>query len=688
MRSSSPKRRALHERTRSQTNSRPPSRSIRLVDSKEEVDVYPTRPEHVLLPDPGKDAGVGVSDAPQGPTTAAPSTTGLVDEGDQAEGITGDVCDLSSSAGAGNSPGQVWDDDPHSSTSSIPDPVAPGKTSHDETPRVASSRAVSDDEALVLPTVTPTIKPVPPESSSSSQSLPADPSVDALSSSPNVVPIGPSSSPNLVPLGSSSPNVAAIGSSSPSVVAIRSHSSISSLNSLGTVIRTHIGAAQPSRASSADHPSSQPQSFHSSPPTRVLVSARSASTFALPSPESNGSRPATASSRSTPSASDIQAFIDSGVPIQYPTIRAPSAGSWAESFSSSLVPSPLRLMTDRSSERWNPNLSTIPSEWTEERQLSLASPSTRHGRSDSSLPEPSRPSPARISNTTSSIRLVRDAEGDEQLDYLASLPASGHRRGNSALLGGRPSGSRPNSAQSIKRPGSSSSLFLNTIPAWARVYYSGDGQALQDYTLSLVDSRPSSALSPTASSPVVSRLPTAISRPRTRPRENTGSRPRQVTGDPRDPRSHWVQGPQLEAVPTHDPVPLDQPRNTWSPHLYLDKRVDCRRPMWQAPSIDSTAEPFFGRRNIQVYSFCLGFIFPPAWLIAAFLPLPPKPVFSQDESHPDIERAQQEKTLRFEERRYENARWWRNVNRCMVPVGIGITVIIVVLAVVGTTAGF
>lgn len=561
-RASSPKRRALHERTQSQTNERPPSSSVRLVTSKEDADVYasspyPTRPEHVLLPKPGKgrgydDAGFGVSDAARNLSSATVEK-------------------------------------------SIPRPVAPGK-SHDETAEVAR------------PPITPTIKHVAQESSSSSASsqlLPPPPSIaDALSScssSPNVIPIGPPSSPNLVPLNTSSPNLVPIGSSSPNFVRGRSGSSISSLNSLGTVIRTYIGATQWDGVAFSERSNSQPQSLGSSPPIRGPGSPQSASTFALPSAESNGSRPATASSRRTPSISEIQAFVDSGIAIQYPTIRAPSASSWADSASSVPVPSPLRLMSDRSSARWNPNLSTIQSDWTEERQLSLATPSL-----GSTLPEPARPAPARAS-----IRPVHDAEGDEHLDYLTNLPTSQHRRANSAFHSSNSSGSRKNSIQSVRRTGSGSSLVLNTIPVWARVYYSNDGQTLQNYALSMVDSRPSSARPATSNSHVVSRVPTAISRPRTRARGNTtGSQQRELASDPKDPRSHWVRGPQLEEVPTQVSVPRSQRHNSWSPHLHPDKRLDCRGPMWQAPSMDSTAEPLLSRRNAQVYSFCLGFIFP------------------------------------------------------------------------------
>lgn len=63
-----------------------------------------------------------------------------------------------------------------------------------------------------------------------------------------------------------------------------------------------------------------------------------------------------------------------------------------------------------------------------------------------------------------------------------------------------------------------------------------------------------------------------------------------------------------------------------------------------------------------------------AWIVAAFLPLPPKP---NSESASDLERALKVRTYDIEQRRYENARWWRNLNRVMIPLGIVIIALIV-----------
>jgi hypothetical protein len=91
---------------------------------------------------------------------------------------------------------------------------------------------------------------------------------------------------------------------------------------------------------------------------------------------------------------------------------------------------------------------------------------------------------------------------------------------------------------------------------------------------------------------------------------------------------------------------------------------------------------------MQVWSFCLGFVFPLAWFIAAFLPLPEKPDAVLDENGPELEMALKMRLHELGRRRYENARWWRNLNRWMTPLGLVIIAIVITLAVVGSTVGF
>lgn len=74
-----------------------------------------------------------------------------------------------------------------------------------------------------------------------------------------------------------------------------------------------------------------------------------------------------------------------------------------------------------------------------------------------------------------------------------------------------------------------------------------------------------------------------------------------------------------------------------------------------------------------------------AWIIAALLPLPVKGPAAEGDSTDNFEKptdVENDYSRQFgplDEARYESARWWRNLNRCMSVVGV-IIIIIVVLA--------
>lgn len=86
---------------------------------------------------------------------------------------------------------------------------------------------------------------------------------------------------------------------------------------------------------------------------------------------------------------------------------------------------------------------------------------------------------------------------------------------------------------------------------------------------------------------------------------------------------------------------------------------------------------------------CRSLMLPKAWFIAAFLPLPPRPAVSsakaksvprQTEMLEDLEK----QLGAVDEARYENARWWRNINRVMS--GFGVLIIIAIIALVAVAA--
>ncbi|KAF7586390.1 hypothetical protein BBP40_008956 [Aspergillus hancockii] len=586
----SPGRRALHERSSSQTNETSPPQSLRVVsdkhnDQEDEHDVYtatpyPTKPEHILLPRPGKgqefvlDSRFHVDETPNESSATLSTDLSQILDSSLIEQSTGDPWDLSSTFDAANSPPQVWEDDPASSKSSFPDPDA----AEDKTIDLkAEDVSYSDEEPNTLPTVAPTIKTVVSDTSSGQQPLPAN--ATSSNSSPNVVPIGPSSSPNFVALDSSSLNFVPIGASSNPDSASRSNS-LSSMNSLGTVIR-YIGAAPWTYGSSSEQSSS----------------LRSNSTRAR---ERSHSRSVTSSSRSDPS-SDIQAIVDSGVFLQYPTIHAPSSSSSRVDVSHSadrLDQTAHETTADGASEHFKSHLSTVTSRWSAEYDSRSVSPA----EPPENTAGPSRPAAAlmRPGPTSSSMWLVDNADGDEYLDDVSNLPA---RPTNPAVPSSHSSGSRQSSVRSTKRPGTSSSLAFNILPTWAKMYY---GEPIGP-SLSLVEgSRPSSARPATP----IHHMSGAVTRPRTRTNETGHS-------------IRWKIRPD------------------------------------------------------------------PPWLVAAFLPLPPKPeMIVEEDSEAGREKTLQMRVLDLERKRYENARWWRNLNRWMNPLGLLIITIIIVLAVVGTKVGF
>lgn len=82
--------------------------------------------------------------------------------------------------------------------------------------------------------------------------------------------------------------------------------------------------------------------------------------------------------------------------------------------------------------------------------------------------------------------------------------------------------------------------------------------------------------------------------------------------------------------------------------------------------------------------FAFGFIFPLLWIIGAFWPLGVKPryrtVDDPEAQHgPEIE-------MYFtvdDERKFNNARWWRRVNRFMAVAGVALIATIITLGVLG-----
>jgi len=103
--------------------------------------------------------------------------------------------------------------------------------------------------------------------------------------------------------------------------------------------------------------------------------------------------------------------------------------------------------------------------------------------------------------------------------------------------------------------------------------------------------------------------------------------------------------------------------------------------LWSLPHLDHTPLSHLENINQQVFFFCLGFVFPIAWMIAAFLPLPQ--LNEKGKSHvADLSNETSNKRQAELEVRYENARWWRRINRGMSVIGLLIIGAIIALVVV------
>ncbi|KAK7967226.1 uncharacterized protein PG986_001503 [Apiospora aurea] len=292
-------------------------------------------------------------------------------------------------------------------------------------------------------------------------------------------------------------------------------------------------------------------------------------------------------------------------------------------------------------------------------------------------------------NVSQPIRVVRDV--DEDGDGITDLRDLVHKNSSRLLSLKSSDGDLYSSSSSGRRPKSRTGSFTSTLPVWAKVYY-GSGErrwaaapSMRSYS---DDSRPGSAAIPSGS-PSVDPFPPNFFNPRRRPREiqpNNG-RPESIEIDPMDPSNSSGFMPIPRRL-------RKMSSSIWSPHLQIDRRAS-RFSIWAPPSTTwSKDKGKLGRRNIQIVMFALGWIFPFAWMIAAVLPLPHKPLpqMTMADHHSTAELGGQISTPDIfsgrvdpaEDANYQSARWWRNVNRLMCVVGLLIIGAIVALAIIGT----
>ncbi|KAH8712160.1 hypothetical protein GQ44DRAFT_811636 [Phaeosphaeriaceae sp. PMI808] len=406
------------------------------------------------------------------------------------------------------------------------------------------------------------------------------------------------------------------------------------------------------------------------------------------------------------------ATFASGVRINYPLVRAPSANS--SRAESHRIPSFTSRMQDRSLvHQWSSQLSTIASV-SERDSRSIARGSRSYTRSQSqdsyngtnngrlSYPRQRRqtlgsaassdniseghtefsavPLPL-FSPVSSNTFEEKDVYADEEhRDTISPLPSSvplrmktsGYlRRHNSNS--GSDTESRPSSAQSDL-----STFFHNSIPAWARVYYQrgerisvGAPESESSESFRLGTSHSARTQTPSDG------FPLSIYRPRNRPRNRASHTDTvSLTDD-----VYSVDGGVYALGPNM------QPLSGWStPHLRTDRRGGTRYSAWKAPSLDDDLNTtLFGRQNRQILLFCVGFIFPLAWMIASFLPLPFDPNVAGTRSQADLEQQFTRNTgiTAVDDKSFQKATWWRNLNRIMSGLGtllIGVIIALAILA--------
>ncbi|KAJ5033519.1 uncharacterized protein L3040_008634 [Drepanopeziza brunnea f. sp. 'multigermtubi'] len=334
------------------------------------------------------------------------------------------------------------------------------------------------------------------------------------------------------------------------------------------------------------------------------------------------------------------------------------------------------------------------------RQMRSISSSQALGEDQSSLIQSSRsgsfeppmpPMPAFMrngrQNSTTSIRMVeeQDEYGDGITDMQDLRTRSSRRRLSTYFSSSSSDAGRTNTMRSTTSS-RSNSLLPHTIPTWAKLYY-GSGERHQLGAPGTPVQRGHSRFNSLRSgSGTTGNSQLSISSPRRRYRDGESQGSLDITPVPQQDTNRRTHDPSTSRHRTWSMSSM------WSPHLRLDKRAK-HRSAWNPPSVNWSAESGkLGRRNMQLLMFIAGFVFPFAWMIAAFLPLPPNPELhmrEQDNSTSNLDEANatpNHYARQFgpmDERRYESAKWWRNLNRWMSVVGLLILATIVTLVVVG-----
>lgn len=258
-----------------------------------------------------------------------------------------------------------------------------------------------------------------------------------------------------------------------------SDTSLSSNGSTGTVIRTQPPARPPRgsyiSAISAENRPPSSSSNYSNPAQTPSIYSNSAQADEDDSTIASGPPKAPMSSSTPPrdlrhakaitTTDRAEAAIQGALNLQYPVLHAPTTtGSWAESIAST-VTRPPRVAN---SDRWNPHLSTVHSEETDESRNGTMTGSARYSLPRNTSNDPDLPAPLRVTRRSrdsgSTIRIVN--ERDDNLTALPPIPGSRDSAFMHSRTSTRSNRSRRNNLE--PRPSTRGSFLRDSIPAWAR----------------------------------------------------------------------------------------------------------------------------------------------------------------------------------------------------------------------------
>ncbi|RMZ67146.1 serine-rich [Pyrenophora seminiperda CCB06] len=393
----------------------------------------------------------------------------------------------------------------------------------------------------------------------------------------------------------------------------------------------------------------------------------------------------------------------SGIRVNYPIVRAPSSNSLrAESQRQQTIAS---RMQDRSLvHNWSSQLSTIASVSERDSRSFVRSPRTSGARSQSqeSYAGQRRTSLARRRGHTvgsgtswsrsesvvssepntetsavprplfSPVARGSSEERDyysEHLDTISPLPSSVPlRKKTSGYL------QRSNSTDAVSmtdsRPGSSqsnvSSFFSNNIPTWARVYYRR-GERISVVAAPESDSsgsiRLGTAHSGRSHTPSESHFPLSIYRPRNRPRTRMSHTDTVSLADDVQSIDGGVYEREVYMVEDRGQM---YALSAWStPHLRTDQRGQLRYSAWNAPSLDADVHQTLFRASKQTDSALLFRV-----------PVPSRQA--------DIEQQFAQAVAPADDKAFQKATWWRNLNRIMSGVGTLLVGVIIALAILAS----